>query len=303
MGSRILHRATYGKKTNRIGGMTILFPWSENIQAERTEEMLYAHRLKVLGDATIDDECPHNWGISHHAIQRLFERNASLEAIETTKIHLFIKKALLYVPITSFFTTLLCQIDWIEGTIQDSKIAGPGETEKSFGISIPSPFGMFLAQFDRNVMSIKTFISLDMLNDEQLLARQEQVKKLKPYLESSFVYDHFDGPVEMLSSFGIGVGKNIRALGWLKTLVFRDILESSISNFILTGPNVDQLVQSATKIFPLADETNTYYGQEEHHVRKIISVLREALKDNGWEGGIRAMTPAMNVGLVRLARG
>lgn len=287
MAATLVHKSIQGKRSKRLGGVTNLYPFDVNALALREEDVLYAIDVKIRNDGDAEMLEP-RWAISHHAIQRIYERAGALQEVESDGIHRVVLESLLFAPPVAFFFDHFSDIDLLA-----SLDSGEKPREKAFGISLASPFGLFLCELNHEIMVLKTFVATEMLTEEQGRIRTRQIQKLRPYVNTMLPYERSD------SSWVVPQNEHDMILTSTKKLALRDMLESSVDTFNLVGGGVENAVMACLrqwKLHGLEDE-ETYYGQKSHPVGSLVEMLRDVLLANGWDGGIEMFAKLFKKGL------
>ena len=178
----IIHGATYGSKRRPYLGWLALFTAETNIAKDREESVLSLVKWDLSWHSEDLLEAEIKLCLSHHAIQRLFQRSTFQRDTQFQKCFLFFKKQLTFL---AFWWAIWSGI----GINPFKKLP----ELQSINVPIPAQDGMFLAEvtFQNSGLpnfDIRTFIGDHQMTEEQARVKVLMIQASKPYLSSNFMY-------------------------------------------------------------------------------------------------------------------
>lgn len=178
----IIHGATYGSKRRPYLGWLALFTAGTNMAKDREESVLALVKWDLSWHSEDLLEAEMRLCLSHHAVQRLFQRSTFQRDTQFEECFLFFKKQLTFL---AFWWAIWSGI----GINPFKKLP----EFQSINVPIPARDGMFLAEVTFQSSSlpnfdIRTFIGDHQMTEEQANIKQLMIQASKPYLSSNFMY-------------------------------------------------------------------------------------------------------------------
>ena len=147
---------------------------------------MYPYDYVFVNNKLQEDNQPF-WCISHHAIQRIFQRKIGAETNDLKELVSCVTAELRFVTLISYvlnraFSRVLK--DW------------PLDEHDAFDLICPTDNGLFLCELnflDGDTgripqLQLRSWISLDMLRPEQLESRERLMKRASPFTEMHLIY-------------------------------------------------------------------------------------------------------------------
>lgn len=180
--SGIIHGARYGSKRRPYLGWLALYTAETNITKNREESVLLLIRWDLSWHSEDLCDTDINLCLSHHAIQRLFQRSSFQRDTPFQECFLFFKKQLRFL---AFWWSIWSSI----GINPFHKLP----ESQTINVPIPAQDGMFLAEVTFLDTGLPDFDIRTFIGDHQMTAEQERIKSLmiessEPYLSSNFMY-------------------------------------------------------------------------------------------------------------------
>jgi hypothetical protein len=177
-----IHHAVFGNKKKMSIGFTILDIQEIHHYHLRDENLLISQQMCFDTDTgKIEDKPNPDFAISHHVIQRLFQRNKNFETNNYEEIFTLIKHELQFVSFWSqFWNTLLLTF-----TILTEK-----ENLSLLSIPIPTCDGLLFGHFPdgQKFLDIRTFVNDEMLSEDQINIKNKLITFNKPFLKNHLSY-------------------------------------------------------------------------------------------------------------------
>lgn len=177
-----IHHSVFGNKRKLSIGFTILDIQEIHHYHLRNEPLLISKQMCFDSDTgKVEDKSFSDFVISHHVIQRLFQRNENFETNEYEQIFNLIKNELQFASFWSqFWRTLFLFIT----------NATRNENLSLLSIPIPTCDGLLFGNFPdgQNFLDIRTFVSDEMLTEKQINIKNKLINFNKPFLKNHLSY-------------------------------------------------------------------------------------------------------------------
>ena len=182
----LIHSAKFGTKKRVGAGWSLLLGSRYNEAKDWEESVMYPYDYVFVNNKLQEDNQPF-WCISHHAIQRIFQRKIGAETSD-------LKELVSCVTAELRFVTL---ISYVLNRAFSRVLRGfPLDEHDDFDLICPTDNGLFLCELnflegDTGIipqLQLRSWISLDMLRPEQLESRERLMKRASPFTEMHLIY-------------------------------------------------------------------------------------------------------------------
>ena len=276
----IVHSARFGSKKQRCVGWTFLASYNDN-DAKGWEEALMLPATVAFIANKEQEIGVQAWCISHHAIQRIFQRKNTIKTFDLNVLASSITAELDYVAVIAFVLGRVSQ-----------RLFDSGELAKSDVVEFVCPTlnGLFLCELhcleeDGRLfpqLYLRSWISVAILRAEQTEVRRRLIARFQPFLEVHYPYEVFNRFLEK--------GDNhASTFGYLYILFLLEFISDFDDLFVPSQP-LGEYINSAW---------NDYLSLSAPDVQ---SSYRNTITELGWELGYEALCGAHFKRLVKEQR-
>jgi hypothetical protein len=223
------HFSIFGTKRKPRLGFVCLVEGDFNPREKWDEILLFSRRILITFnpfDINVSDDI--DFWISHHALQRMFERNSNLKWDEFENSIETIRQELKFVLISKFIWNFLININ---GERVDPSIA---HEVKDLSFAIPTLNGNLYGKLSKkNSMDIRTFIELGQLTTEQVKMRLSLIEAMEPYTNFFLPYTFDYVARTEVDDFELDfwISMIFRDLGPILQNIIPTMLSSSVSDY------------------------------------------------------------------------
>ena len=266
----VIHYAEFGSKKKPSIGMTFLEHLDINPGVKREEDMIAAAHLYLnkIPTQTISSKGV-QFTIGSHVIQRLMERHPNVENFEFDKAFDIVRQELQYVPIYSSVIEMFLSLG--TSTNKLPKVLMEGKYPVIF--PIPSEHGMFISHVNRGIPSLRTFLSINELNENKKKLREKMIELTSKYRFVNFPY-HIQKTFEFENARNwMFIFHYVSALFYDFKEIFIEVLPDCLNEGFLEG----QKKQIIEKLLGYTNQFPIKFTEEELQERN--SKLKKALEE------------------------
>jgi len=183
-----IHHAEFGSKRKPKIAFTVLELGDYHKSLDRYESLLIGEQFVFHSDPLrIFHTGKLQFIISHHVIQRIFQRNPEIKTLNFNQSFKIIKDELKYLN----FWTLVWNTLFSNTTFKKEDV-------QNVNFPIPTDKGLMYGQFpsgDR-YLDVRTYISNEMLNENQTLLKNNMIKICNPFLKNHLNYFFYSKEID-----------------------------------------------------------------------------------------------------------